>query len=417
MDNRIAFSKARIEALRPPRNGRTTYYDKIVPKLALRITPAGARSFYVIQRNGAGMAWVRLGAFPDLLPEGARKEAAKILGDFAKGLDPAAKKREERQKELLGEAFDRYMKMHVEARGIKTGADIRAIWERCIGTMPEAETKKHGRPRKKHRAGVDWSRRKLDAIDGADVQALHAGIGRTHPVLANRAVEILSAVYGRAATWGYRGDNPCSAVEPFKEAKRDRFIQADELPKFFSALAADTSPDFRQFVLLALLTGARRGNVLAMCWQDVNLDAATWRIPETKNDEPLTLPLMPEAVKILRERKPKGDGFVFPAESATGHLTAPKKKWRALLKRAELADLRIHDLRRSLGSWQAMAGASLSIIGKSLGHKSADATMVYARLSIDPVRASVATATSAMLKAAGVKRTASVVKLRKGAKS
>ena len=98
-------------------------------------------------------------------------------------------------------------------------------------------------------------------------------------------------------------------------------------------------------------------------------------------------------------------GFVFPADSKTGYLSPPAKRWQALLKRAGMADFRIHDLRRSLGSWQAISGASLAIIGKSLGHKSADATLIYARLSMDPVRASVNTATTAMLQAAGVKKT------------
>jgi integrase len=88
-----------------------------------------------------------------------------------------------------------------------------------------------------------------------------------------------------------------------------------------------------------------------------------------------------------------------------------------LLMRSDIGDLRIHDLRRSLGSWQAISGASLAIIGNSLGHKSADATMIYARLSLDPVRASLNTATSAMLQAAGVKQqpTAPVVKIRRKA--
>jgi integrase len=152
--------------------------------------------------------------------------------------------------------------------------------------------------------------------------------------------------------------------------------------------------------------------VLAMRWQDVNLQAATWRIPETKNDEPQVVALVPEAIEVLRERKPQRDGYVFSAPSKTGYMTPPKKRWRALLKRAELKDLRVHDLRRSLGSWQAISGASLAIIGKSLGHKSPDATMIYARLHLDPVRASVATATSAMLEAAGVKKPAKVLPMK-----
>jgi len=78
-----------------------------------------------------------------------------------------------------------------------------------------------------------------------------------------------------------------------------------------------------------------------------------------------------------------------------------------------VADLRIHDLRRTLGSWQAKTGASLAIIGKSLNHKTHQATQIYARLDLDPVRQSVNTATAAMLEAAGLKDKADVVDLQK----
>lgn len=72
----------------------------------------------------------------------------------------------------------------------------------------------------------------------------------------------------------------------------------------------------------------------------------------------------------------------------------------------DMADLRIHDLRRTLGSWQTKTGASLSIIGKSLNHKTYQATTIYARLDLDPVRQSVETATNAMMEAAGIKQSA-----------
>lgn len=254
--------------------------------------------------------------------------------------------------------------------------------------------------------------------------------------------------------------NPFARIEPFAEQKRDRFLQASELPRFFAALAEDNSDDFRDFVALALLTGARRNNVLAMRWSDVNLDSAAWRIPglQSKNNEPIDIPLVAEAVAVLERRKgrtiPTAD-FVFPASSKSGHMTPPKKRWAQLFDRIELReltrriagaggefewpndgtesleraverageqadalkvdrrgaridDLRLHDLRRSLGSWQTILGASLPVVGRSLGHKSPSATAIYARLSLDPVRASVERATSAMLVAAGVKQGAVV---------
>ena len=233
-------------------------------------------------------------------------------------------------------------------------------------------------------------------------------------MLANRVIELISSIYNRAKEWGFAGGNPSIDITPFKETKRDRFIRHDELPRFFKALESDTSVDFKHFVLLSLLTGVRRGNVLAARWEEINLEMNLWRVPDTKNGDPLNVPLVPEAVEILKERNPQAQGFIFVGESASGHISPPKERWRKLLERAELEDFTIHDLRRSLGSWQAIGGASLAVIGKSLGHKSADATMIYARLSIDPVRQSVTSATSAMLVAAGVKDDAKVVKLQQG---
>ena len=418
MENRIEFKKLVIKNLTSPESGRATYYDTQIPKLACRVTMAGSKTFYVIKRAEGNMVWVKLGSFPDMTVEQARKAAEEQLGEFAKGNNPAKTKREEKQKITLGQAFQDYFDKHVRPKGVKTPDDIQATWQRFIGDMPDEPAKKHGRKRQKHPAGVNWSNRKIDQIETGDVRTLHSAIGMTHPVMANRVIEILSAVYGRAIYNGYKGTNPASNTEPFKETKRDRFIQGNELPVFFKELANDTSEDFIHFVLLSLLTGARRINVMSARWENINLASAIWTIPgsDSKNDDPMIIPLGDEALQILEARNPQKTGFVFPATSATGHISPPKKRWQNLLHRCGIDNLRIHDLRRSLGSWQAMTGASLVIIGKSLGHKSADATMIYARLNTDPVRASISTATSAMLEAAGLKNSADVLPLRNESK-
>src|SRR5439155_7000503 len=193
-----------------------------------------------------------------------------------------------------------------------------------------------------------------------------------------------------------------------KKRSRDRFLQSDELPRFLQALAAEPNDVVRDYVMLSLLTGARRDNVLSMRWKEVSLPRAEWRIPLTKDGTPQTIPLMAEAVIILERRKQAAavNGiFVFPGAGKTGHLVEPKGGWRRILSRAGIEDLRIHDLRRSLGSWQAKTGASLAIIGKSLNHKNTQTTAIYARLDLDPVRDAMERATNAML-AAGAKRPA-----------
>ena len=104
---------------------------------------------------------------------------------------------------------------------------------------------------------------------------------------------------------------------------------------------------------------------------DSSFDRQEWRIKETKNGTPQTVALSPEAIQILENRKPDDDEeFVFPGSGKSEHLEEPKKGWKRILERAGISDLRIHDLRRTLGSWQLKQGASLPIIGKSLNHKS-----------------------------------------------
>jgi integrase len=137
---------------------------------------------------------------------------------------------------------------------------------------------------------------------------------------------------------------------------------------------------------------------------------------------------VPEAIALLKDQQmgvvahakklaQPPSPFVFPGYGASGHLASPKAAWKRVLDRAKINDLRIHDLRRSLGSWQARTGASLTIVGKTLGHKSPQSTAIYARLDLDPVRQSVETATSAMLVAAGLKSAANVTNIdeRRGA--
>ena len=417
MSSRLLFTKTEISELpTPPQGLRSTYYDEKVQKLAVRITATGSRTFYVVKRVGSGMTWLKLGSFPEMTVEKARNEAEKVLGQFAQGQNPADKKRADRAALTFGEAFERYMLEHVGPRGIKRAADMRALWGRCLGDLPDLPAKKHGRKRAKHPASVNWQNLKLEKIATSDVRALHSAIGATHSTMSNRVVELVSTIYNRAIEWGYKGDNPAKGVRAFNEIKRDRFMQPDEFPRFLEALAADTSEAFKAFVLLSLLTGARRENVLGMRWDQISFDRGVWRIPDntSKNGEPMLIPLSKEAIEILKtRRKESGESpFVFPALSASGYMTPPKKRWAALMARAKLNDLHIHDLRRTMGSWMAIGGASLLVIGKLLGHKSVDATMIYSRLHIDPVRDSMERATAAMLGHAGMKLPGEVVELK-----
>ena len=195
-------------------------------------------------------------------------------------------------------------------------------------------------------------------------------------------------MFNRAKSdWDWRGDNPAAGVRPFKERKRERFLQG-ETSSFFESLAKELNETIRDYVLVSLLTGARRANVQEMRWKEISWSRATWSVPahQAKGGEALDIALSPVVVRILENRREASiNEWVFPGRGRTGHLVEPKSAWKRILKRAGLHDLRLHDLRRTLGSWQAATGASLPIIGKTLGHKNLAATQIYARLNLDPV--------------------------------
>lgn len=113
----------------------------------------------------------------------------------------------------------------------------------------------------------------------------------------------------------------------------------------------------------------------------------------------MQIPLGPDVLDILRRRRAETSSvFIFPGSGPKGHYVEPRHAWETLLKRAKLEDLRIHDLRRSMGSWMTIGGTSLPIVGKALGHKTSQATSIYARLNLDPVRAAMDQAVEAMNK-------------------
>jgi integrase len=215
---------------------------------------------------------------------------------------------------------------------------------------------------------------------------------------------MLKAAFNKASDLGWSGPNPAVGIRRFKEHSRDRFLQPDEMESFFRALLAEPNKTLRDFFLVALLTGQRRADIQSMAWADINLDLGLWRIPDGKGGEPVVVPLVQPALRILETRQEaSGDcRWVFPGRGKTGHIVEPKAAWRRILDRAGLEDLRIHDLRRSLGSWLTMGGASLPITGKALGHRSQASTNVYARLDVASVRGAVGKATDAMLAAGGV---------------
>ncbi len=398
-DNQINFTKAVIDGLAMPEAGqRTTYHDIKTNGLQLRVTHTGVKTFSLYRRVKAGsVERVTLGRYPDMTIEQARREAARLNALLVQGINPNTDVRALKSETTLEGLFNDFIKHRRNNRGAYLTESSKKAYQSCFKLHLQK-----------------WGNRKLSQFKDTDFGKLHTAIGNTHTTMANRVIALAASLFSYAKERKlYTGANPAQGIKKFPETKRDRFLQSDELPAFFKALADEPNVTMRDYFLVALLTGARRSNVLAMQWKQLHLERGEWKIPVTKNGEPQTVTLSPEAIEILKARQGIGDIWVFPGVGQSGHLEEPKKAWKRVLGRAGLDNLRIHDLRRTLGSWQAKTGASLVIVGKSLNHKSHSTTAIYARLDLDPVRESVDRATTAMLVAGGVKQGGDVLPLKK----
>jgi integrase len=445
MAENIKFTDRTLAAIPlPPAGKRTEYADTETDGLRLRVTSSGVKTFSLLRRIRNGpMERVTLGRFPDAYKtEGARTKAQQLNGIIADGANPAEVKRAHKGELTFAGLFTEYLKRHAKVN--------KRTWRE-----DEAKYRDYLAP---------LAKRKISRISREDAASIVRTITSAgHPIVANRVKALLSKVFACAIDWGYLDTNPAKGIKGNQEHSRERFLKPGELPRLFAALDGEPNTNFRDYFLLALLTGARRNNVVAMRWADLDLERGEWVIPRTKNGEPQRVPLVPEAVALLEARQEDGARFVFPAareDSKLGHMSGERKAWLRLLERdeitqltqriaakggktngdegehpshtlqrlrrvakrmkintdgAQLDDIRIHDLRRTMGSWQARTGASLAIIGKSLGHKSQQATAVYARLDLDPVRAAMETATAAMLEAAKQKPGADVLRYKKRA--
>lgn len=400
MSQKLNFTKRDIDALAaPPKGKRAYYYDTKSDGLAISITDRGTKSFLVYRWIKGRPERITLGRYPHLTIEQARGKAHEINAAIANKENPADRMRWQREEPTLGGLFKDFLANRRNRRGAylseKTKQNYRYDFDRYL-----------------NRIGV----RKLGDITEHDIDGIHSRVGKAAPYAANRVLALVSSLYSYAQERkAFKGENPAKSVKKFPEDARERFVQPDEMPRFFAALSQLES-DFRDAFLLAILTGVRRNNILSMRKVDVNVERAEWFLPNTKNGTSQTVPLVPEAVEILRQRLSNSareeSDFVFPGVGKSGHLVEPKGAWKRVLAEAGITDLRMHDLRHTVGSALAATGANIALSMQALGHKTAQASLIYQKLHRDPIRDAMQKATTSILDQAGIKQRAPVRRLR-----
>ncbi len=349
-------------------NGQDIRWDDDIPGFGIRVYPNGRKAFILRYRIKGRKKFVTLGMYGVLTLDQARKMARTHLVDVLQGKDPSAEKsRTEKKTSALCEAFiDRHAKLH------------KKTWE-----TDQSRIQRHILPA--------WGSLPVSTIKHTDVAALHGRIGKkSGPYEANRTIALISKMFDLASLWGFLEEgstNPARRIDKFKEEKRDRWVQEEELPRLVSSIAEEDNPYVRGVIWMYLLTGARKVELLSIKWSDINLSRCELRLSETKAGRIHYIPLTQKAVGLLAQLPRLQDNpHVFPGKIQGQHIVNINKAWGRIRKRANLDDVRIHDLRRTVGSWLATSGESLILIGKLLNHSNPSTTAIYARLTENRVR-------------------------------
>jgi integrase len=235
----------------------------------------------------------------------------------------------------------------------------------------------------------NWQNRPLDTLRSEDLLKVKEACGEHHAT-ANVCIEIVNRMLnwsagrrkgkqGKANFWPVM--NFAQEVESYPKKERDRPLTEPELERYYSELTKEHHRDLRDFLTLSISTAARKSDVLSAKWEFVYWSRNVWHIPNPKNRKPYDIWLLPEPLKVLRNRnKDQGNpekGFVFPGTGRSGHLRDVKRQWKRFRETAKLGDFRVHDIRHTTLTAIAESGAPSHQIQKAAGHSSARSTARY----------------------------------------
>jgi integrase len=374
------FTEGKIAAFEVPEE-TIKVYDAQVKSLGLKLLPNGRRVYFWWRAVAGKPTWKTIGDSPEITLSDARSKAQSydiLLANWKKdGCPPPNPFKIQTRVGVptFGQLVEAYCANRIREHSLN----------------PERAEYQTRQAVKKHLSS--WLNLHLDEITVDHVLDAKRACG-------NRRYAA-GAIVGLARTlfnWSsgkrdgkinfYPVENPATDISLPKKEKRKRFLQPAELVKFFDALGKEEHRVLHDVLALLLATGARKSNVYAMRWQDVSFDTGNWFVPMSKSGEGYIVNLQPAALKVLERRRrevAETEQFVFPSHGRSGHITTVKKPWTEFRKQCGFPDVRLHDLRRTRGSYLAISGVSLQQIGAVLGHKSLGSTEVYAQLHSDAV--------------------------------
>ncbi|PID64350.1 MAG: integrase, partial [Gammaproteobacteria bacterium] len=392
--------------------GQTTkqiWWDTELSGFGVRVYPTNKKSFVITYRHNRRKRIKVIGNCDLLTVTQARDKARRDLVGLLDGIDPLDSRDSMRDAMLFSDFAEMYMNRYSKPHNKGWKSD-------------ESRIRVHLLPR--------FGKRTVESITADDVQKMHLEIGyeKENPGNANRIRRMLSSMFTKAEEWGIVPEgrkNPAkgkkhgskgAGIEDFPEKERDRYVSKEELPTLIAAIEEE-DVYARSAIWLYLLTGFRKSELLSAKWEQIDMEQGQFILPDPKNNKPLYHPLSEGAKAVLSGiPRMEGNPYIFCGRSPGKPLSDIKSHWSRVRQRTGFTDLRIHDLRRTMGSWLVQAGNSLYLVGKILNHKDIRTTERYARFAQDDLKTALDQTGSNMMGIAGKIKPAEIVSLKKSSR-
>ena len=367
-------------------------WDGELRGFGLRVMPSGVKSFIADYRRSDGKQQQQtIGRYGVLTVDKARDRARQILALVADGKDPVAEKRAEAVAGItVAELADMYLKDGPAAKPNKKESSWQTdrsnierhtkpmLGDRPVRKLTQAEIAKF-------QTDVAAGRNRADVRTKKRGRAIVSG----GPGAASRALAVLGAMLQFGVDRKLIPTNPAKGVPLIKLQRRERFLSEAEVARLADAISGmestgDLPRTSAAAIRLLLLTGCRKGEILSLKWDWVDIERGVLRLPDSKTGAK-TVPLGSAALAIIAEL-PRKTEFVLPAGKGDGHFAGLQKDWERVRDKAGLRGLRIHDMRHSFASFAVADGISLFVTGKVLGHRQARTTEGYSHLADDPLK-------------------------------
>jgi integrase len=365
MQRRIRFTRKVIENLLPcpadHSSGEIEYTSlEAPPGLKLVITKRGIKSWllrYTIQSGSRGVKRaIKIGTFPGMEPAEACRVALDHRGQIAQGIDPLTIRKTLADEPSLNDFFQQ--DYFPNAKTLRSIRDVESRWRLHIAPA--------------------FGHLRFRDLKPADILRFHdAKRLQTCAATANRLLALLKRVINVAIMFEQCDRNPCRGIRMHAEQNiRQRTLAGDELKRFVSALAEEPNRVAADFLLFSLATAGRREECLQITWSEVSMEERVWLIPAArcKSGKSRVVPLNDVAMQVLKVRAEADNGiYVFPGKAGR-HLVNPAKAFLRVIRRANISDLKIHDLRRSAATLLINNGGNMTQAQNLLGHASSSLT-------------------------------------------